>query len=341
MINTLSVGGSNVVMLSPGEQLCRCLCGEIPPDIDWMEIIAVANEHMIAPLLFRKLVATGSAELVDSDAIAYLAQLDEANTVRNARITKMLIEVVTVLNAVAIHPMVIKGGRDLLLRDDPGAVARLMLDVDIVVSEHELQTARDALEDCGFLQIEETEYAHSPGTYWRAGDVATVDLHIQLPSAIDELLTAQDVAEHTVTLDCGGAKMRIPDASLHLCIGVAHDMLHHDGVNRGSTELRYLVELADQLDTQSRETDWAWVEAKKSNSAFGRALDLQILMVCHLFGTSPPLSNVGGLGVRILHYRRLLKMRFPKIGYFEWRIVRYVLKKVRELRTDLPPGRSA
>lgn len=320
---------------SPLERLGRCLRGEVEAGLDWVEIVGTANDEFVAPALHRRLVRSGAAPLVDADALAYLASLDEANRARNRRIRDLLDEVVGGLNAAGIVPLLIKGGNDLARLDDPGDFGRILVDIDLLVAPPELPQAERALAGLGFAPLEETRHAHSPGSYWRPGEVAPIDLHTALPQGIAMLLPAGPLPR-TVRRERDGVGFAGPDPSLHFLITVAHEMLHDRVLFSGVTQMRYLVDLAEQAETRQAEIDWDWLAAMRESRSFRLALDVQRLMLRHLLGIDLDRLPEPGLAARLLHRRRLFKLRRPELGFFEWRIVRRGLRAARNAGAQIP-----
>ena len=320
---------------SPLERLGRCLCGEVEPGLDWVEIVGTANEEFVAPALHRRLLRSGAAALVDDDALAYLAALDAANRARNRRIRDLLDEVVSGLNAAGIVPLLIKGGNDLARLDDPADFGRILVDVDLLVAPPEQPQAERALADLGFAPLEETRHAHSPGSYWRPGEVAPIDLHTALPQGIAMLLPAGPLPRTTLR-ERDGLSFMGPDPGLHFLITVAHEMLHDRVLFSGVTQLRYLLDLAEQAETRRAGIDWDWLAEMRRNRSFRLALDVQRLMLRHLLGVEFERLPEPGPVARLLHRRRLFKLRRPELGFLEWRIVRRGLRAARNAGAQIP-----
>jgi hypothetical protein len=309
--------------------------GEVEAGLDWVEIVGTANDELVAPALYRRLVQSGAGPLVDADALGYLASLDAANRARNRRIWGLFREVVGGLNAAGIVPLLIKGGNDLVRLDDPGDFTRILVDVDLVVAPAELPEVERALAGLGFAPLEDSRHEHSPGSYWRRGEVAPVDLHTALPQGISMLLPTAALPR-TILRERDGMRFAGPDPSLHFLITVAHEMLHDRVLFSGVTQLRYLVDLAEQDEARQDEIDWDWLAAMRRSCSFRLALDLQRLMLRHLLGVDLNRLSEPGLEARLLHRRRVFKLRQPELGFFEWRIVRRGLRAARNAGMQIP-----
>lgn len=322
-----------MIAASPLERLTLCLRGNFAGPKDWFELIATANEHYVTSFLHRSLRdRSGAAE---PDAASYLAELDAANRSRNRQIWDMTCEVVRTCNAAGMVPVLIKGASEMALLQDPSDYPRIMIDVDLLLAPADLEAGFDVLDSLDFVPLDDSEFDHSPGSYWRPGAMASVDLHSGLPERIACLLTEGELCFDPTKADPAangggrmrlierdGAQMLLPDASLRFLINIAHDMLHHSTLASGATSLRYLLMLAAQMEDQRDPLDWDWIATKLSHPRFRLALDLQLLMLRHLFDVEAPLPLSPGRYARFLHQRRLLKMRFPQLGQVEWNVLR-------------------
>lgn len=304
------------------ERLARCMTGQVAPGLDWVELVGTASEEQVSPALYRRLVRFGCTPQVDEDALEHLRAVHDTNRTRNQRIWALFLEVAGGLNATGIVPLLVKGGSDLARQDDPGEATRLLCDLDIVVAAAEVPAAERALSGMGLQALPDTRHAHSPGSYWRPGDIAPVDLHSALPGLVAAFVPEDD-SGRLVLHEREGVRFLVPDPSLHFVINLAHEMLHDRVLLHGTTQLRYLVDLADQADAP---LDWDWIATLRADRDFRLAVDLQRLMLRHLLATDLERLPEPDRRTRWLHARRVLKMRWPKLGYLEWRIVRRGLR---------------
>ncbi|CUH77792.1 hypothetical protein TRM7557_01586 [Tritonibacter multivorans] len=334
---------------SATERLAACLNGDFSGNLDWFELVNTANEHFVAAFLSRSLAA--SDVQADADAEAYLETLETATRSRNRQMWTLTCEVVAALNAAGIVPALIKGASDMAARSDPAGFPRVMIDIDMILAPEDLAKGQEVLAEMGFAALEDSEDAHSPGSFWRQGAVASLDMHASLPRRISVLLDEEDwnlppsgglgapSRLQLVTRD--GARMWVPDASLRFLINISHDMLHHTALISGASNLRYLLVLAAQMQEEDAPLDWAWLRAKAAHPRFALALDLQLLMLAHLFGLRGPWPLPQGRLQQALHQRRLWKMRFPGLGRAEWACLQVGQRLSRPLRHMIwPPGRN-
>ena len=325
---------------SATERLATCLNGDFGGSLDWFELVNTANEHFVAAFLSRSL-ADSDVE-PDEDAAVFLETLETATRSRNRQMWAQTCEVVGALNAAGIVPALIKGASDMAARSDPAGFPRVMIDIDMILAPEDLEKGQDVLASLGFEALEDSEDAHSPGSFWREGAVASLDMHASLPRRISTLLDeadwhlptggAQGASGRLQLVTRDGVRMWVPDPSLRFLINISHDMLHHTALISGASNLRYLLVLAAQMQDTDAPLDWAWLRAKAAHPRFALALDLQLLMLAHLFGLHGPEPLPQGRIARALHQRRLWKMRFPNLGRAEWACLQVGQRVSRPLR---------
>ena len=301
--------------------LLEVIRGKISPETDWASAIGAANEQLVSPRLYLEL--QGRSGKANSEAIEYLLEVQRANCDRNNRIVAQMSEIAGALNSVGIVPVALKGAAYLVRRNDAKNRARMLLDIDFLIGENQLPTALPMLRERGYREVEGSEYAHSPGSFWRENDPATLDLQIGLPNRADSIISLQELLVACQILDIGGAKVRVPDATRHFAFNLAHDMLHDHGSQSGFVELRYLWELMDLSEDEHDQLDLAWLREKCSNPAFSLALELQDRMAELFFGRRI-LDTARSARGAFLHQRRKLKLHFAGIGRVEWEFVRRV-----------------
>ncbi|CUH42211.1 nucleotidyltransferase family protein [Ruegeria atlantica] len=315
-----------MIATSPIERLANCLNGNFEDNPDWLELISVATDEFVTTALYRSLITSGTADRAEPEARTYLAELERANTIRNRQLWELTCAAVADANAAGITPTLIKGSSEMALLAEPSNYSRLLIDIDLLVSPAEIPAVQAAFEQDGFEVIEDSEYGHSPGSYWRPGAVATIDLHNSLPQSIAVLLTEEDLGTRLIDRERDGIRFLVPDDSLRFLINIAHDMIHHSTLASGSTSVRYLLSLIELIEDPRSEIDWGWLHSKRQNWRFRLAFDLQVAMLEHLFALKVPVAEPPSPVVQLLHWRRRLKFRNPRLGRVEWMIVRYGLR---------------
>ena len=318
---------------SPLARLGACLRGEFGPRTDWVDVVAIANDYLVGPSLYRELCRSERRDPVDPEAMAYLGRLHAANLERNAALRRQIVEVAEAMTAEGLEPLLIKGAALLALPGDPAAETRMIGDIDLVAGPERAEMD-GVLRRLGYAVVDGTARGHSAGTYWRGYSAGGIDLHARLPVRMAPVIFEADLAARTERVRLGDAVVRVPDATLHVALNIAHEMLHDQGLYTGLTEVRYVLELRDVVCRSQRPIDWDWLARKCENPAFALALELQARMARELLGFDPFPGVARSRRGDLLHRRRLLKARLDAIGRLEWRVVSRLM---RMRRPSVPP----
>jgi hypothetical protein len=311
-------------------RLGACLSGDFDSGTDWLDIVAIANHYLVGPDLHRSLLRSGRAQLVDPEALDYLEQLDTANGERNRSLCREAAEVAAALQAEGVQPLLLKGAALLVKTRDPGDVARMIGDIDILVAPEEVGTAVAALGELGYALAAGTARGHSPGNYWKPNRAGVIDLHASLPHRMAHMVSSDELLARSLSTVRHGIPLRVPDPSLQLLMAIAHEMIHDQAVYSGATELRYLLEIRDLVARSGSRIDWDWIAAKqREHGPFRLAVELQNRMSNAVLGADL-FHDVGySTAGYWLHQRRIAKVRFEAAGRVEWSLVRRLLGMAR------------
>ncbi|UWQ51882.1 nucleotidyltransferase family protein (plasmid) [Leisingera caerulea] len=303
------------------ESLSHCLQGRVPRDADWEQIIGCANEHLVGPLLYRRLVQSGQAGQVDPEALSYLASVDAANITRNTMLKAQLDEVLTALTAEGLEAGLMKGAVNLFQAADAADVARMSFDLDIVTSPDQDAAVESVLSRLGYEKFPDSRNQYSLGSYFRADVAGALDIHHRIPERYFGTISARDIKEHSRLVPFGAGAVRIPNAHLRLVTNLAHDMLHDRGVFSGFAHLRYLIDLIELCADPADPAGWQRVEEKFSTYRFKLGLELQCRLIRHLFPEAGFPEGPRSLAGWALHQRRLLRSRLPRLAELEWQMI--------------------
>lgn len=284
-----------------------CFRGEFDVKTDWFTVVATANEHLIAPKLFRSLCSFDAVNKMDAEAYRYLEDLNSANIERNRRLHIQLMELIGALNVVDITPTIIKGGAILIRVDRPGDCSRMLRDLDVFVPEASQETADRVLHEIGYRIFPDSTYSHSSGSYYRKDVVGSVDLHVALPGPIAESLSDCELEHRTPPRCLHGRAFKVPDNELHFLVNLYHDLIHDKGDEEGLIRLRDILELHDIVLDNAHPLDWSWIERNCNTSRTRRALEIQLRMIRRFFNDSSlPDFDATATGW-LFHQRRLLR----------------------------------
>src|SRR5690606_16229368 len=109
----------------------------------------------------------------------YLETLHAMNVARNRDMAAQLEETIEALNHRGISPMLLKGAAYLMLGTHGDAGARVTSDLDLLILDEQIETARDTLHALGYSPKARTDRPghHHLAPLVRDGSPAAVELH--------------------------------------------------------------------------------------------------------------------------------------------------------------------
>lgn len=119
-------------------------------DVDWEDLLVLANAHLLTPALYNALVRSGDIGQVPADAAAYLQHLAGANERRNGMLRDQAREVATALNSAGITPMFLKSTADLMAGDAVRSEDGIVGDIDVLVPRDAGPAAMATLIELGY-----------------------------------------------------------------------------------------------------------------------------------------------------------------------------------------------
>lgn len=282
----------------------------------WARPLALANAHMITPALYARLAAAGELGGLPPDVRGYLAHIHRSNGRRNRALRGQILELVAALNAAGVRPMLLKGGLALLTGIYADPAARMIRDVDILVSPETVGTTIGVLRRLGYIAAVRYEPGHNAyGEFTRRHDPGAVDLHLELVEA-PYLLPACEVWRRVTVVEAmPDAAFFVPapaDMALH---HVLHAQVHHLGnFYRGALELRQLYEFAVLVE-RSSDIDWDAMHERLARRRLGIVLESYALAARHLFGCRWPLAQAPSKRANFHCRRCLVQLCWPSITW--------------------------
>lgn len=200
------------------EWLCRAVSPfaetpGLPDETLWVEIVEAADSAMLLPRLWH---AIGDrADQPPARVAELLETVDALNQDRNDRMHRQTCEVIALLNAVDVEPVLLKGNA-LLMTGALKARARMVNDIDIWVPEADRHPAAiAALEYAGYAPktpiagFRKTDSHHFPPFFIDDG-VGRVELHHRLIRPVLDGLMDEGMAAHRlVRVEAEGLRFRL------------------------------------------------------------------------------------------------------------------------------------
>jgi hypothetical protein len=220
--------------------------------VRWEELVALAERHRLAPLLWRHLSSSPPPADVPREVLERLESAYLASTAGNLLRRARLHEVLGALGAAGVPAMLLKGAALVeTVYPEPGL--RPMVDLDVLVPAQEIERAHTAVRNLGYVvnpqQTAETHqgmrdrHYHYPSLVARDGMMA-VEIHRHVlmgPSAFDISGFWERARPGT-----GGPAHLLP---------APEDLLLHVGIHFSNDRLFWSKGALGQL------TDMAWIAA--------------------------------------------------------------------------------
>lgn len=133
------------------EQTDNDIISEIRQDnVEWEKFVYTASNHMVLPLLYQKFRDNDILEIVPDEIAEHLEMIYNLNLKRNKEILKQIKSINTLLYEREIKPIFLKGSAYLLdgLYEDKGA--RIMSDIDFLVSDIDFLKTVEILKSVGY-----------------------------------------------------------------------------------------------------------------------------------------------------------------------------------------------
>jgi len=167
-------------------------------EIDWLVVASLSNQFHLTPALQIGLQRKALTFLLPSDLRAYLEMISALNRQRNRRIARQASEVFAALNSQGLRPVLMKGGL-FLFEAAPDMGLLMMADMDVLLPNEEFPLACSILRALGYVSFgEPSPHAHAV-TFHRAGELASIDLHLRVGPQI-HLLTSADACRSAIAL---------------------------------------------------------------------------------------------------------------------------------------------
>lgn len=267
-------------------------------EADWDRLIAVAQRHNLAPVLYARLKERGLTP--PSAAAERLRGMYLASAARNIRLFQDLGAILRALHAVDIPVIVLKGA--CLAESVYGNIAlRPMEDVDLLVKHDHTARALGVLQAIGYASrhpfdpvVEQAALRHMPPLYKAGGPM--LELHWTIAASFYHArFTRNDLEQlwaRATPATIGGESVLVlepTDLLLHLCLHAS--ILHRfDGPG-----LRTFVDLA-RVIRQYRDTiDWEQFTARANRWGAANGVRLALQLAKEWSGAAVPASALQAL----------------------------------------------
>ena len=329
------------------ELLCACAASKPPAesaartanwsaDVDWNELLRLAEHHGALPLLARNLLPYSSR--FSPEAEQSLRSAFDANLRRNLWFASELVRIVEHFERRNLFVVPYKG--PVLAESVYGDLAlRSFGDLDLLVAPADLEGAKDALGDLGYRPSEEnnaaTQRLERSFGYELAFDSSNgkhlVELQwALLPHFYGVSLRVEDLLARAGRATVGGRdvpSLAPEDLLLVLCLHAAKHLW---------MRLMWITDIAETMRSQT--IDYAVVLSRARALGIVRILGVSVWLTGHLLGAQLPKAaeEIVGSDPQIEILGREFAERLARAAYYDFESFAYfrLILRLRERRRD-------
>jgi hypothetical protein len=291
--------------------------------IDWEEVIKLANATLVSPALWAELCSLGLQGRLPAEVQDYLGEIHRLNTQRNLRLCDQVIETVQTLNSIDVVPILLKGAASLFTKTylDPGS--RILTDIDILVPHQVAEDCWNLLCTQGYApHVNENGQVNPHALHHleplsRPGDSAVIEIHHAVLPPLNSgrifgaSLTANDAAQFTQMMNesaelipITGLSLAAPSATARVLHCLLHSAFYESNAHRsGALPLRSIHELALLQSLFSTTIDWHAISRFMAEDGKSTVLRSWVYLAHRLFGCPMP-NGWTTTAKMLIHYAR-------------------------------------
>ncbi len=148
----------------------------------WEQLVQVAQQQRVAPLLHQRIKDHALADLVPDQVLAKLHRINRGNAMRNIKLYQALAQLLETFQMHDIPTVVLKGAY-LAQAVYPNLSLRFMVDGDVVVPKEHLATAAELAASLDYQSLQpiqasttQTVFHHLP-RFVKKNSVESVEIH--------------------------------------------------------------------------------------------------------------------------------------------------------------------
>lgn len=305
-----------MLRLKPLRTLSSLLDGAAPATVDWMSVLALANEALVTPQIYSAAMRTGTVSRLPNDVRIFLYDVWARNRERNRRLFEQLREAVAALNAVGVEPTLLKGVAHWASLGRPAEHDRMLTDIDLLVGEANVDAAMGALKAAGYgvQKFWEDPAKYVAADLGRPDCVGVIDLHRRPPGPEAEARAAMALKDEFVQVSWDGVRAWAPSPALQIFLLVLHDQFEDGGYWRGKFVLRHLMDIA-ALTRRPGGVDWGLLSRLANTRLVRNATDAQLLAAASICGAVVP-GTAQRPWVRLQYARLRAQFEWPHLKPF-------------------------
>lgn len=236
-------------------------CPEVElKSVDFDLAACTAMNWRMGATLFEALQGRGIEDHFSPGALDQLHGAYLTTIMRNRVLRSRVVDVLKLLVAEGLHPMILKGGIQLLLTPAGGECSRYMEDVDILVPPIEYDLAESVVRREGFVAFSQHGPANHHGPKLRDRETGIeIEIH-RRPLKKERPEYVNGLSEEVLKIATDdGLRIAVPSPRYRLLHNMIHSQESHANFALGTADLRHLFEFAEQFATQGNQLDWPWL----------------------------------------------------------------------------------
>jgi hypothetical protein len=251
-------------------------------------VIAQASRHFVTPMMASPLVDHAD---VPSDVRDYFAAVSTLTTQQSKVLLDLTAEIVSALQPIGAQPVLLKGIATLAEGLYPSYGARLMTDIDVLITDSKMRESIDtlAMRGCrqhrdrrpivrdvpkeGHQDVTASLEPHHNAPLYHEHTGIRIELHraFAVPP-FAALLSAHDALRRAAPVSADGITFAVLAPADRIVHHILHAQLHHKGAQSAVVGLRQLVDLAILIDAFGSDIDWTDVEFRFASNGYADVL---------------------------------------------------------------------
>jgi hypothetical protein len=287
---------------------------------DWERLFAEASDEAVLPALYGRMHSLGLSDSLPHPVLDFLSSVESLNAERNDSILAEVKVAVRLLNQIGIQPVLLKGVAYLTTGVYDAPAARYLADVDLLISETQIDRAVQILIENGFEAMEGDPFArfrHHHPPLRRPGAVHFELHHTLIMGDTSILLPVSEVIASSTVVDLDGSQVRVPCPEHMMAHLIMHSQLQHSYDERIWPPIKAMYDLVLLQRRFGDEINWNRLAQRFRAAGHYRTFALHLLRIQDSLGFYPPVRLELTARLRVAWWRREILRRFPMLRYLD------------------------
>lgn len=263
-------------------------------EVDWLTLVAVANENLLTPALYAAMRDHGwFGKIGDGELEGFLQEVYERNAERNRGIVEQMADIQATLSPAGIEPLVLKGGAALLEGLYPDEGVRMMNDLDVMIDPRRFDEGLKLLKEAGYEEFGRDlgRWHHHTPRIDKEGFPAAVEPHFRVvfDREIEYIPYDEETSMPSTRPGFDGTYVLRP--TWHLYHAFLHTAVIDKNHQRWRLGLRYLYDFTVLARAYEGRVDWGKVQHLAKRYDHEAILQDFLYLGERLFGLSTPLKT--------------------------------------------------